>query len=97
MPKANAKSLLVQQEAEEMAEEMSLHGMISEDEARVHVNTLDVIFDNMAREINEGVPRAMENAIKALKQVVGMIVPGTEEIDIAAVLKAVCNPTCLAI
>ena len=39
----------------------------------------------------------MENAIKALKQAGGMIVPDTEEADISAVLKAVCGPTCLAI
>ena len=97
MPKAKAKSLPVEQEAEEIAEEMPLHGAINEDKARVQIDTMDVILDNMAWEINENVPGAMENAIKALKQAVGMIVPGTEEADITTVLKAVHDPTCLAI
>lgn len=39
----------------------------------------------------------MENAIKSLKQAIEKTLPGTEEADITAVLKAVHDPTCLAI
>ena len=47
MSKAKSKSLPVEQEAEDMAEEMPLHGAINEDEASLHIDMLDVIFDNM--------------------------------------------------
>ena len=58
---------------------------------------LDVIFDNMAREIREGIPNAMENAITALKQVIGKIIPGTDEANIRVVLKAAHDLTSLAV
>ena len=94
MPKAKTKSL----PAEEMAgEEAPLHGAINEKEAKLYVKKLDVIFENMAREIREGIPNAMKNAITALKQAIGKMIPGTDEADIRAVLKAVFDPTCLAI
>ena len=96
MPKARAKSLQEEQAEEEM-EETTLHGVINEDKARLHMETLDAIMENMAREVQKEVPEVMVNAIKSFKQAIGKVLPGTEEANTTAVLKAVCDPTCLAI
>ena len=66
MSKAKAKSLPVEQVAEEMEEETPLHRVINEDEARLNIDTLDAILNDMAWEIEEGIPGAMENAITVL-------------------------------
>ena len=78
MPKTKAKYLPVEQVAEDLEEEMPLHGVINKDEARLYIDALDAIL-NMAWEIEEGIPRAMENNITTLKQAMVKILPGTEE------------------
>ena len=93
MPKARSISLT----AEEMAEESPLHGAINEDEAKLYVQSVDDIFNNMAKNIKEGMENAMEVAITALKQAMEKVIPGTEEAVTGSILKAIWDPTCLAI
>ena len=77
MPKARSKSLAV----EEMAEELPLHGARNEDEAKLYVQSVDDIFDNMVKNIEEGMENAMEVANTALKQAMEKVIPGAEEAE----------------
>ena len=92
MPKARSKSLAV----EEMAEEPTLHGAINEDEAKLYIQSMDDIFNNMAKNIEKGMESAMEVVITALKEAMEKVVPGVEA-DTGAILKSIQDPTCLAI
>ena len=71
MPKARFKS----QTAEEMAEEPTLHGAINEDEAKLYIQNVDDIFNNMGKNIEKGMENAMEVAIMALKQAMENVIP----------------------
>ena len=51
----------------------------------------------MGRIIKEGVENAMELAIITLKQAMEKFIPGTEEADTGSILKAIWDPSCLAV
>ena len=91
MPKARSLA------AEEMAEDPTLHGAINEDEAKLYIQSMDDIFNNMAKIIKKGMENTMEVAIMALKQAMEKVILGIEEADTGTILKAIRDPPCLAI
>ena len=79
MPKARSKSQAVEEMAWEREEETPLHGAINEEEAKLYIQSVDNIFNDMARNIKEGVENAMEPAILALKQAMEKVIPGMQK------------------
>ena len=51
---------------------------------------------NMAKKLEEGEHSAMKQAILDFKQSISIIMPGMEEVDAVAVLKAIKDPNCKA-
>ena len=94
MPKATQKSIVDVEEAEE---EIPLHGMINEDEAKAYRESLDKIFEDMATNIEINIANAMELAIIDLRAEITKHIIGTEEVDTGSILKTIRDPTCLAL
>ena len=59
---------------EEMAAEPTLHGAINEDEAKLYIQNMDDIFNNMGKNIKKGIENAMVVAITALKQTMEKVI-----------------------
>lgn len=93
MPKATQKSGGV----EEGEEETTFHGAGNEkEEAQLQIQAMDTIIEDMASKI-EGDPNAMKKAIRSLKEVSTMVMPGMEEVNPMVVLRTVRDTSCLAI
>ena len=76
---------------------MTFQGVVKIEEVQLHAEKLDTIIKDMAREVEQGTPEAMKNAIISFKEAIAAIIPGTEEANPTAVLNAVRDPTCLAL
>ena len=94
MPKATQKLMVDVEEAEE---DVPLHGMINEDEARAYRESLDKIFEDMAANIDNSIANVMELAIIDLRAEIVKKITGTEEVDTRTFLKSIQDPTCLAL
>ena len=90
MPKAKQKSV-----AEEVEENTPLHGVINEEELNIYRNSLDKIFDNLSKNIQDNVGYAMELAVKDLKNQIAAHIPGAEEVDPIGILNTIRDPSCL--
>ena len=91
MPKATSKTI----PAEEM-EDMTLHGAINEEEAQLHVQRLNDIFDTMASKLNENDEEALGRAIQECKIGLSAVMPSLEEVEPKLIMDAILDPTCMA-
>ena len=96
MPKATQKSITTGDNMEEVDEDIPLHGTINEEEARAYRESLDKVFDDMAKNIEGHVANTMELAIMGLKTEIVKHIPSTEEADTGSILKSIWDPSCLA-
>ena len=92
MPKAAKKT---HEEGGEV--DVPLHGTINEEEAHLHTQNLDEIIDDLARKIESREPDAVKQTINSFKEAILSLIPEMEEVDPAAVLRAVKDPSSLAI
>ena len=96
MPKAKFKSLTAEEPLEEGDEEIPLHRAIKEEESKLYVHSLDTVFRDMVTNVEEGTANAMGLAITALKLAMIKQIPGAEEADTGCILRAIWDPSCLA-
>ena len=94
MLKATQKSIIDIDEAEE---EIPLHGSINEDEAKAYRESLDKIFQDMAKNIENNIANALELAIIDLRTVIMKHITSAEDMDTGTILKTIRDPTCLAL
>ena len=92
-----SKSLTAEEHMEEGDEEIPLHGAINKEESKLYIQSLDTVFCDMATNIEKGRANAMELAITSLKLAVVKQIPGAEEADTGCVLRAIQDPSCLAV
>ena len=97
MPKAKSKSLTAEEHVEEGDQEIPLNGAINEEESKLYIQSLDKVFHDMATNIEEGTVNAMELAITDLKLAMIKQIPGAEEADTRCILRAMRDPSCLAV
>ena len=93
MPKATKKTY--EEEGEEV--DVPLHSEINEEGVCLHTQNLDKIMDDLASKIESGEPDAMKQAINSFKEAISAIILGMEEANPVAVLRAVKDPSSLAI
>lgn len=78
-------------------EEKTFHGVVNEEEAWLHMQVLDTIIKDMASKIEERSPEAVKKAIRNFKEAITTVMLGMEEANSMTVLKAVRDPSCLAL